>query len=114
MKATIWHDPNCSKSREVLDMLEGMADVEVEQYLYRADPPSRERLAETYARAGIAPHDGLRTNEPLVGRLDLTHSDDEAVLDVLATHPELIQRPIVETERGTRLCRPAERVREIV
>ena len=114
MKATIWHDPNCSKSREVLAMLEAMAGVEVEQYLYRTDPPTRERLAEVLARAGVTPHEAHRANEPLAIALEVAHAGDDELLDALVEHPELIQRPIVETERGTRLCRPAEVVREIV
>ena len=115
MKATIYHNPMCGTSRKTLEILrdEG-ADVTVIEYL--KTPPSAAELKRIYARAGISPREGLRTREQLAGDLDLVHgaADDDAILEAMAENPILIERPIVETEKGARLCRPQDRVREIL
>jgi len=111
MKATIWHNPNCGTSRKTLDILrESGADVTVVEYL--KTPPSREELKRVYARAGISPSEGLRRKEK--GAAGLAGADDEAVLDAMVANPVLIERPLVETEKGVRLCRPQDTVREIL
>lgn len=114
MKAVIWHNPRCSKSREALAILQDAAGIEVEIYDYLKTPPSRERLDALYERAGLTPHQGLRSGEQLAKDLDLAHVSGEAVLDAMASDPILIERPIVETDKGVRLGRPPERVREIL
>jgi arsenate reductase len=83
---------------------------------YMKNPPSRDELARLYARAGISPRDGLRAKEPLAEELGLTRPDvtDDEVLHAMAAHPILIERPIVETPKGVRVCRPQDRVREIL
>jgi arsenate reductase len=115
MKATIFHNPLCGTSRKTLEILrdEG-CDVWIQEYL--KTPPSREELARLYKRAGMSPRDGLRAKEPLAAELGLDRpgvSDDE-VLDAMVARPILIERPIVETANGVRLCRPQDRVREIL
>ena len=115
MKATIYHNPNCGTSRKTLEILrEEGADVTVIEYLKA--PPTREELASLYERAGISPRDGLREREQLAQDLDLVNSavTDSAILDAMMENPILIQRPLVETEKGVRLCRPQETVREIL
>jgi arsenate reductase len=115
MKATIWHNPNCGTSRKTLEILrESGAEVTVVEYL--KTPPSKEELKRLYGRAGLAPRDGLRAKEGLAGDLDLLSGrvSDEALLDAMAGNPILIERPLVETERGVRLCRPQDKVREIL
>jgi arsenate reductase len=80
------------------------------------DPPSRDELELLYARAGISPREGLRAKEPVAAELGLDRpgvADDE-VLDAMVKHPILIERPIVETANGVRLCRPQDKVREIL
>ena len=69
-----------------------------------------------YQRAGISPREGLRAKEPLAAELGLNRPDvtDDEVLDAMVTHPILIERPIVETPNGVRLCRPQDTVREIL
>ena len=115
MKATIYHNPMCGTSRKTLDILrQSGADVWVREYL--KNPPSREELSALYERAGITPREGLRAQEPLAGELGLTGPDvtDDEILDAMIQHPVLIERPLVETANGVRLCRPQDRVREIL
>ena len=115
MKATIYHIPMCGTSRKTLEILnnEG-ADVTVIEYLKA--PPTREDLKRLYERAGITPREGLRSKEPLAEELGLNDPSvgDEAILDAMMEHPILIQRPLVETAKGVRLCRPQEEVRELL
>lgn len=111
MKATIYHNPRCSKSRETLALLEAAgAEVTVVEYL--KTPPRRAELARLYAKAGMTPREGLRAAEeaarPLKG------ASDDAILDAMAADPILIERPLVETEKGVRLGRPPEKVHEIL
>ena len=115
MKATIYHNPMCGTSRKTLDILrDSGADVWVREYL--KDPPSREELRALYDRAGLTPREGLRAKEPLAAELGLTRADigDDEILNAMIKHPILIERPLVETANGVRLCRPQDRVREIL
>ena len=115
MKALIHHNPACGTSRKTLEILrESGADVTVNEYL--KTPPSRAELQRLYDRAGISPREGLRAKEPLAGQLGLIDPgvSDDAILDAMVEHPILINRPIVETDKGVRLCRPQETVREIL
>ena len=115
MKATIFHNPMCGTSRKTLDILrESGCDVWIHEYL--KDPPSRNELARLYKRAGITPREGLRAKEPLVQELGLDRPgvSDDQILDAMIQHPILIERPLVETPNGVRLCRPQDTVREIL
>ena len=112
MKATIWHNPRCSKSRETLAILQAAPGVEVEIIEYLKTPPSRDELAALYAAAGLTPREGLRKNED--GAKTLKVADDDTILDAMAANPILIDRPLVETPKGVRLGRPPEKVREIL
>lgn len=113
MKATIYHNPQCGTSRKTLEILnESGAEVTVREYL--KDPPSRSELSRLYERAGISPREGLRAKEPIAAELRLDDADDDTVLDAMVEHPVLINRPLVETEKGVRLCRPQDVVREIL
>ena len=115
MKATIYHNPNCGTSRKTLEILrDSGCDVWIHEYL--KSPPSKAELKRLYKTAGISPRDGLRAKEPLAEELGLKRSGvtDDEVLDAMVEHPILIERPIVETPNGVRLCRPQEKVREIL
>lgn len=118
MKATIWHNPACGTSRKTLAILEETPGVEVTVIEYLKTPPSRGQLVTLYERAGMAPRQGLRThNSPaaeLCAELNLLDADDAAILDAMMAHPILINRPLVETDKGVRLCRPQEMVLEIL
>lgn len=118
MKATIYHNPNCSNSRGALKLLQDAgADLTILEYL--KTPPSRAELAKLAAQlratAGASwpgIRDGMmRMKEAGAPAPD---ADDAKLLDAIAAHPILLNRPIVVTEKGTKLCRPPELVRELL
>jgi arsenate reductase len=105
----------CGTSRKTLGILrDSGADVWIHEYL--KSPPGRDELKRLYERAGITAREGLRAKEPLAEELGLTRPDvsDDEVLDAMVKYPILINRPIVETPKGVRLCRPQDKVREIL
>lgn len=113
MKATIWHNPKCGTSRKTLAILEESgADVTVVEYL--KNPPARDKLAQLYADAGITPQQGLRMRGTDAAERGLPEADADTVLDAMASDPILIERPLVETAKGVRLCRPQDVVRKIL
>ncbi|MCB2088673.1 MAG: arsenate reductase (glutaredoxin) [Sphingomonadaceae bacterium] len=114
MKATIWHNPNCSKSRMALETLQARDHIDLEVVKYLQHPPSREKLAQLYRDAGMAAREGLRTSGTDAKERGLTEADDDIVLDAMAADPKLIERPLVETEKGVRLCRPPEAIQDIL
>ena len=114
MKATIWHNPNCGTSRNVLAQLQGRDDLDLEVVEYLKDPPDRDKLAQLYRDAGLTPAQGLRRYGTDAEERGLTAASDDEVLDAMVAEPILIERPLVETEKGVRLCRPAEKVDEIL
>ena len=115
MNVTIFHNPACGTSRKTLDILREKGD-EPRVVEYLKTPPGRDELKRLYDRAGISPREGLRAKEPLAAELGLTRPDvsDDEILDAMVEHPILIERPLVETDKGVRLCRPQDRVREIL
>lgn len=112
MKATIWHNPNCGTSRKTLAILNETPGVEVEVIEYLKNPPSRAKLVDLYRRAGIDPREGLRTRQDEAK--PLLDASGDAILDAMVANPILIERPLVETDKGVRLCRPQEKVQEIL
>jgi arsenate reductase len=114
-KITIYHNPQCSNSRGALALMRERG-VEPEVIEYLKNPPTRERLVELIQRMGIRARDLLRTKEPIYGELGLDDPalTDEQLVDAMLAHPILMNRPIVETPLGTRLCRPPETVLEIL
>ena len=115
MNVTIYHNPMCGTSRKTLDILRENGD-EPRVVEYLKTPLSRDEIKRLYDRAGISPREGLRAREPLASELGLTRPDvsDDEILDAMVEHPILIERPLVETDKGVRLCRPQDRVREIL
>lgn len=113
MKATIWHNPNCGTSRKTLAALEEAgADVTVVEYI--KNPPSAAKLAQLYRDAGLTPQQGLRLKGTDAEERGLPQAEDAAVLAAMEAEPKLIERPLVETDKGTRLCRPQDKVHEIL
>ncbi|HZC95386.1 MAG TPA: arsenate reductase (glutaredoxin) [Bradyrhizobium sp.] len=115
MSVTIYHNPSCGTSRNTLAMiLQSGETPEVIEYL--KTPPSRARLIELIAAMGISVRALLRekgTPYAELGLADSKWSDDE-LIDFMLAHPILINRPIVVTPRGVRLCRPSEMVLDLL
>ena len=115
LKVTIYHNPSCSNSRKALATIrDSGAQPEVIEYL--KTPPSRERLRELINAMGVPVRALLREKEAVYAELKLADprwSDDELIGFMLA-HPILIQRPVVVSAKGVRMCRPTELVRELL
>ena len=114
MKATIWHNPACGTSRKTLAILQETPGVELSVVEYLKNPYSADKLRQLFGDAGLAPRDGLRLRGTDAEERGLTTAGDEAVLAAMAADPRLIERPLVETDKGVRLCRPQDVVREIL
>ena len=115
MTVVIYHNPSCGTSRNTLAMIEASGEKpQVIEYL--KTPPSRERLVELIQAMQISPRALLRQKGTPYSDLDLGNpkwSDDE-ILDFMMAHPILINRPIVVTSKGTKLCRPSEAVFDLL
>ncbi|OBH77517.1 arsenate reductase (glutaredoxin) [Mycobacterium scrofulaceum] len=109
----IYHNPRCSTSRKTLDLLRdnGVEPTIVE---YLKNPPSRAELVKMIDDAGIDVRTAVRKRESLYAELGLADATDDQLLDAMAEHPILIERPFVVTPKGTRLARPVDAVREIL
>lgn len=114
LKATIWHNPACGTSRKTLAILESLSGVELTVVEYLKTPPSAAKLAQLYRDAGLTPQQGLRLRGTDAAERGLPEADDGTVLAAMAAEPILIERPLVETGKGVRLCRPQDRVLEIL
>lgn len=113
MNITIYHNARCGTSRNTLAAIrEAGHEPQVIDYL--AIPPTRDQLARLIANAGLQPRDAVRRKEAKYTELALDQASDDALLDAMVAHPILIERPFVVTPKGVRLCRPFERVREIL
>lgn len=111
--SVIYHNPKCSTSRKTLDLLrDNGIEPTVVQYL--KTPPSRGELVKMIRDAGIDVRSAVRKRESLYEELGLADATDEQLLDAMAEHPILIERPFVITPKGTRLARPIDAVREIL
>ena len=114
MSAVVWHNPKCATSRKVVEMIRrrGIEPVLID---YVKTPPSRAEIKAALKAMGLRPRELLRrrgTPYEALG-LDAARSDTDLIA-AMAEHPLLIERPVVRTAKGTRLCRPPERVAEIL
>ena len=114
MKATIWHNPKCGTSRNTLALLQERDGIDLTVIRYLETPPTKEKLAQLYRDAGLAPREGLRLMGTDAEERGLPAADADTVLDAMMADPILINRPLVETPKGVRLCRPMDRVEEIL
>lgn len=115
MDITIYHNPRCGTSRNTLAAIrEAGHEPQIVDYL--ATPPSRDALRKMIAAAGLTVREAIRSKEAVYVELglDAPGVGDEALLDAMVAHPILINRPFVVTTKGVRLCRPVERVNEIL
>lgn len=114
-KVQIYHNPACGTSRNTLALIRN-AGIEPEVIEYLVTPPSRDELIQLISDAGLSVRDALRKNVDPYTELNLDDAgwSDEKLLDAMLQHPILINRPLVVTELGTRLCRPSEVVLDIL
>jgi arsenate reductase len=115
MDAIIYHNPACGTSRNTLGLIRN-AGVEPRVIEYLKDPPGRDELADLIARMGLPVRAVLREKGTPYAELGLDDPSlsDDALLDAMIAHPLLINRPIVVTPKGVRLCRPSERVLDLL
>ena len=115
MKPVIFHNPKCGTSRNTLAIIKASGDTpEVVEYL--KNPPTRDYLVELLAQMQISPRELLRSKEAINDELGLDNPElsDDQIIDAMIAHPILINRPIVVTDKGAALCRPSERVFELL
>jgi len=115
MTVTIYHNPQCGTSRNVLALIRN-AGIDPEVIEYLKTPPTRERLQELIAQMAVPVREAIRQKEAIYRELGLDDAalGDGALIDAMLAHPILINRPVVVTALGTRLCRPSEVVLDIL
>lgn len=113
MDVTIWHNPACSNSRGALKLIRdaGFDPVVID---YLGSPPDAATLRQVLAESRLRAQELIRRKEALFAELGLDDADEAMLLAAMAEHPRLINRPVVRTTKGTRLCRPPETVLEIL
>lgn len=115
MPVEIWHNPTCSQSRNALALIRH-AGIEPRVVEYAMASLSKARIVEVVAAAGLSVREAIREKDALFSELGLAAPDvsDEMLLDAMAAHPMLINRPFVISSMGTCLCRPPERVLDLL
>lgn len=110
----IWHNPKCSKSREAMEILkEKKCDAEVVKYL--EESPDKAQIKSILKMLGIAPRELMRTKEDIYKELNLKDAkDDEILIEAMAKHPKLIERPIIIKGDRAIIGRPTERIAEFL
>ncbi|QCB56354.1 arsenate reductase (glutaredoxin) [Sphingopyxis sp. PAMC25046] len=114
MKATIWHNPACGTSRKTLAILEETPGVEVTVVEYLKNPYSADKLRQLFADAGLAARDALRLRGTDAEERGLKDAGEDDLIAAMAANPAYVERPIVETGKGVRLCRPQDVVHDIL
>ncbi len=115
MRATLWHNPDCGTSRKTLAILQETPDIDLTVVEYRKQPFTRDKLEQLFRDASLTPREALRTRGSPAEELGLIDgASADAILDAMVAQPILVERPFVETEKGVRLCRPQEKVAEIL
>jgi arsenate reductase len=113
MRISIYHNPKCSNSRRCLEIIreEGFEPTIIE---YLKHPPTAAELERLVGKMGVSVRHVIRTKEPAYAELGLADAADAQLLKAIAAHPILLNRPIVVTEKGAKLCRPPDLVRELL
>jgi len=112
---TIWHNPKCATSRKVLALIRAKG-IEPKVVEYLKNPPGAAEIRAVLKEMGIGPRELLRRRGTPYDNLDLINPKwtDSELVAAMATHPMLIERPVVRTRRGTRLCRPPDRLKDVL
>ncbi|HFI0936144.1 TPA: arsenate reductase (glutaredoxin) [Streptococcus suis] len=114
-KVTIYHNPECGTSRNTLALIRHLG-IEPEVILYLETPPTKEKLVELLTEMGLKAKELLRTNVPPYQNMgiDWDKADEDDILSAMVTEPILINRPIVVSSKGVKLCRPSEAVLDLL
>jgi arsenate reductase len=114
-RITVYEKRTCTTCRNLFELLTERG-VDFERVDYHVEPLPADRIRELLRKAGVRPRDALRVKEPLVAEMDLQREDlpDEELIDLMAEHPALLQRPIVERGDRAVLARPIERALELL
>lgn len=114
MKATIWHNPACGTSRKTLAILEKTPGVDLTVVEYLKNPYDASKLRQLFADAGLAPREALRLRGTDAAERGLADADADTIIKEMAANSAYVERPFVETDKGVRLCRPQDKVYEIL
>jgi arsenate reductase len=113
MKVTIYHNPHCSNSRKALEIIRAKGiEPEIIEYLKTPLPPNE--LRHLIGKMKVPVRDVMRTKEPVYAEMGLDGADDDTLLAAMAAHPILLNRPIVVTPKGAKLCRHGGTVVELL
>jgi arsenate reductase len=113
MTVTIYHNPSCSNSRKALEIIrEHGIEPGIVEYL--KTPLTPQKLRHLVREMHVPVRDVMRTNEPAYAEMKLDGADDDTLLAAIAAHPILLNRPIIRTPKGVKLCRPGETVAELL
>lgn len=114
MNATIWHNPACGTSRKTLAILQETPGVDVTIVEYLKNPYTADKLRQLFADAGLTARDALRLRGTDAEERGLKDASEDEIIAAMAANPAYVERPIVETGKGVRLCRPQDVVHEIL
>ena len=114
MNATIWHNPACGTSRKTLAILQETPGVALTVVEYLKNPYSADKLRQLFEDAGLTARDALRLRGTDVEERGLRDAGEDEIVAAMAVNPAYVERPFVETDKGVRLCRPQDLVREIL
>ena len=114
MNATIWHNPACGTSRKTLAILQETPGIDLTVVEYLKHRYTADKLRQLFAAAGIAARDALRLRGTDAEERGLKDASEDAIIAAMAANPAYVERPIVETDKGVRLCRRQEVVRDIL
>jgi arsenate reductase len=113
MRVTIYHNPQCSNSRKALELIRARG-IEPTIVEYLKTPLTPQKLRHLIHDMHVPVRDAMRTNESAYAEMELDGADDDTLLCAMAAHPILLNRPIVATPKGTKLCRPGESVTDLL
>ncbi len=114
MNATIWHNPACGTSRKTLAILQETPGIDLTVIEYVKHPYTADKLRQLFADAGISARDALRLRGTDAEERGLKDASEDAIIAAMTATPAYVERPIVQTDKGVRLCRPQDVVREIL
>jgi len=114
MKATIWHNPACGTSRKTLAILQETPGVDLTVVEYLKTPYEADKLRQLFEAANITARDALRLRGTDAQERGVADWSDDAIIAAMAANPAYVERPFVETDKGARLCRPQDKVYEIL